>query len=380
MNRNNISPFQFGTLATDENFIDRDADRALIKRLMMSHINVMLVSPRRWGKSSLVRRAMEELREEHEEVRVCHIDAFSISSEAEFYRTFASKVIACASTTMERWVDDAKKFLNGVVPQIIVNGPLNDFVAFDIKYVPRQQDKMSILQLPETLAEEKGLKIMVCIDEFQQLANLPEYKDLIGKMRSQWQRQQRATYCLYGSKRHMMVDIFNNANSPMYRFGQVVFLKKIPKGDWTAFIVRAFAGTGKSITRELAEKICDITVCHSWYIQQLCFFLWNLTAGEVEASTVDLALKQVININTPMFQNDTDALTISQRELLSAIANGERQLSSIKTRQRYNLGNPNTLVRNKRMLQERDIITLSSGTLVFVDPIYRLWLRSKPRK
>ena len=323
---------------------------------------------------------MEELREEHEEVRVCHIDAFSISSEAEFYRTFASKVIACASTTMERWVDDAKKFLNGVVPQIIVNGPLNDFVAFDIKYVPRQQDKMSILQLPETLAEEKGLKIMVCIDEFQQLANLPEYKDLIGKMRSQWQRQQLATYCLYGSKRHMMVDIFNNANSPMYRFGQVVFLKKIAKEDWAAFIVRAFAGTGKSISRELAEKICDITVCHSWYIQQLCFFLWNLTAGEVEASTVDLALKQVININTPMFQNDTDALTISQRELLSAIANGEQQLSSIKTRQRYNLGNPNTLVRNKRMLQERDIITLSSNRLVFVDPIYRLWLRSKPRK
>ena len=55
------SPFQFGTLATKENFIDRDEDRALLKQLLTSHINVMLISPRRWGKSSLVKRALDEL-------------------------------------------------------------------------------------------------------------------------------------------------------------------------------------------------------------------------------------------------------------------------------------------------------------------------------
>ena len=84
------SPFQFGTLATNENFIDRQEDRALLKQLLSSHINVMLISPRRWGKSSLVKKAMTELSEEDKNVRVCYIDAFSIGSEAEFYRTFAS--------------------------------------------------------------------------------------------------------------------------------------------------------------------------------------------------------------------------------------------------------------------------------------------------
>ena len=183
------SPFQFGTLATEENFIDRTEDRALLKQLLASHINVMLISPRRWGKSSLVKKAMTELSEEDKKVRICYIDAFSIGSEAEFYRTFASQVIACASSKIERWIEDAKKFLTGVVPQIIVNDQITDFVAFDLKFVPQERDKMAILQLPELLAKEKGIRIIVCIDEFQQLANLPEYKDMEGKMRSVWQQQ-----------------------------------------------------------------------------------------------------------------------------------------------------------------------------------------------
>ena len=101
------SPFLFGTLATEENFIDRTEDRTLLKQLLASHINVMLISPRRWGKSSLVKKAMTELSAEDKEVRICYIDAFSIGSEAEFYRTFASQVIACASSKIERWIEDA---------------------------------------------------------------------------------------------------------------------------------------------------------------------------------------------------------------------------------------------------------------------------------
>ena len=88
------SPFQFGTLATEENFIDRTEDRALLKQLLASHINVMLISPRRWGKSSLVKVAMDELTQEDKHIRVCFIDAFSIKTEAEFYRIFAREVIS----------------------------------------------------------------------------------------------------------------------------------------------------------------------------------------------------------------------------------------------------------------------------------------------
>ncbi len=371
------SPFQFGTLATNENFIDREEDRALLKQLLSSHINVMLISPRRWGKSSLVKKAMDEFSAEDKNTKVCYIDAFSIGSEAEFYRTFASQVIACASTKVERWIDDAKKFLTGVIPQVVINDQVTDFMAFDLKFIPQERDKMTILQLPEMLAKEKGIKIIVCIDEFQQLANLPEYKDMEGKMRSVWQQQQLTSYCLYGSKRNMMLNIFNNSNSPFYRFGQVIFMQKIAKEHWIPFIQLSFEKTGKSISPDLAERICDTVSCHSWYLQQLCYFIWSFTSSEVTEEVFALGLKQVLNINTPMFQNDTENLSSTQLEMLKAIADGKQHFSSQAVKQIYHLGNPNTIVKNKKTLQNKDIIEKQRDEFVFVDPIYYLWFKGE---
>lgn len=85
------SPFQYGTLVDKENFVNRVEERKQLKEWLGSGINVMLISPRRWGKSSLVKVAMDELMHEDKQVRVCYIDAFSIKTESEFYRTFARK-------------------------------------------------------------------------------------------------------------------------------------------------------------------------------------------------------------------------------------------------------------------------------------------------
>lgn len=367
------APFQYGTLATKENFVDRVEDRAQLKSFLSSHINVMLISPRRWGKSSLVKVAMEELQNEAKDVRVCFIDAFSIGSEAEFYRTFASQVIACASTKMERRIQDAKKFLTGVVPQLVIKDDVTNFMAFDVKFVPQEQDKMDILRLPETLAVAKNIRIVVCIDEFQQLANLPDYKKMEGKMRSAWQQQERVTYCLYGSKRHMMMDIFNNANSPFYRFGQILFLDKIAKSEWMPFIMESFEKTGKHISEGFASQVCDVVECHSWYLQQLCYFIWNATVDEVDEQIFQYGLRQLINTNSPMFLSDTESLAPSQIEMLRAIKDGVRQLSSAEAKRNYALGNPNTISKNKKVLRDKDIIEERKGELGFVDPVYRLW-------
>ena len=367
------APFQYGTLATKENFVDRVEDRAQLKSFLSSHINVMLISPRRWGKSSLVKVAMDELQTEVQDVRVCFIDAFSIGSEAEFYRTFASQVIACASTKLERRIQDAKKFLTGVVPQLVIRDDVTNFMAFDVKFVPQEQEKMDILCLPETIAVAKGIRIVVCIDEFQQLANLPDYKNMEGKMRSAWQQQEHVTYCLYGSKRHMMMDIFNNANSPFYRFGQMLFLNKIPKSEWIPFIMKSFEKSGKHISESFASQVCDTVECHSWYLQQLCYFIWNATADEVNQETFQYGLRQLVNTNSPMFLSDTESLAPSQIEMLRAIKDGVRKLSSTEAKRQYALGNPNTISKNKKVLRDKDIIEERNGKMEFVDPAYRLW-------
>lgn len=166
------APFQYGTLATKENFVDRVEDRAQLKGFLASHINVMLISPRRWGKSSLVKVAMEELQNEEKDIRVCFIDAFSIGSEAEFYRTFASQVIACASTKLERRIQDAKKFLTGVVPQVVIKDDVTHFMAFDVKFVPQEQDNSPMfLSDTESLAPSQLEMLRAIKDGVQQLSS-----------------------------------------------------------------------------------------------------------------------------------------------------------------------------------------------------------------
>ena len=124
-----------------------------------------------------------------------------------------------------------------------------------------------VLQLPEIIAKEKEIKIVVCIDEFQQIGDFPESLTFQKKLRSVWQHQSNVTYCLYGSKKHMMEKMFQNQSYPFYRFGDIFYLKKISEADWREYICRKFASSGKSISPELAGKICEITDRYSSYVQ-----------------------------------------------------------------------------------------------------------------
>ncbi len=371
------SPFQYGTLVDKENFVNRVEERKQLKELLSSGINVMLISPRRWGKSSLVKVAMDELVEENKEIRICYIDAFSIKTETEFYQTFAREVIASAAFTLEKRLEDIRHFLKGISPSITLKSDSSNSMTFNLKFDLEEKGIMEILELPEKIAKAKGVHIIVCIDEFQQLAQLSGYKDMEGKMRSAWQKQHSVSYCFYGSKRHMMMDIFNNSSNPFYRFGQVLFLQKIKKEEWIPFIVRSFQKTGKSISEEQAGRLCDIVKCHSWYLQQLCYFIWSGTSETVTDETMEMRTQQLIDTNMPMFMNDTENLTAAQTNMLRAVADGEFRFNSQPVVRKYELGSAQTITRNKRMLTERDFIEKEGNKYVFSDPIFELWFKKE---
>ncbi|MCF0172932.1 MAG: ATP-binding protein, partial [Bacteroidales bacterium] len=310
------SPFQYGRLATRDNFIDRVAERASLKQMLYSGINVSLISPRRWGKSSLVKMAMDELMMEKKDVRVCYLDAFSIDNIEDFYSKFASAVISCASNKIEKAWSDVKKYLGGIIPGLTVSDGLNDILTINFRYEPLKGNQSQILNLPEKIARDKGIRIIVCIDEFQQLAEMDGYAELEGKMRSEWQHHSNVSYCFYGSKKHMMLEIFNDSQKPFYRFSETMFLGKIARKDWVPFIVNGFSKTGKSISEEFSEKICQLAECHSWYLQQLSYFVWSDTESMVTEEIMTCAFRRVIDTNAPMFMSDVEKLTASQREML----------------------------------------------------------------
>lgn len=371
------SPFQYGTLVDKDSFVNRVEDRRQLKEFLSAGINVMLISPRRWGKSSLVKVAMDELKEENDRIRVCFIDAFSVKTEAEFLQAFAREVISCSSSTWEKRLEDVKRFLSGVTPSLTLKENMSETLSLDLKLGFEEKQVMEILALPEKIAEAKNIHIIVCIDEFQQLALLPSYESLEGKMRSVWQTQHHVSYCFYGSKRHMMLDIFNKSSNPFYRFRQVLFLQKISKEEWIPFIVNSFRKTGKEIKEEQAACICETVKCHSWYVQQFSFFVWTATETTVSDEIMKRQLRMLIDTNMPMFISDTENLTASQVAMLRAVADGESQFNSAGVVSKYGLGNPQTITRNKRILVERDFIEKQANTFTFADPIFELWFRER---
>ena len=368
-------PFIYGRLAEKESFIDRVEDRRELKNFLRHGINVILVSPRRWGKSSLVRTSMEELMQEESKTKVCSMDASKIHTEEEFYSKFASIVIQGVSSTLEQKLSDLVKFINRFTPSItIASDPMNS-VEVNLKVNPVKESPENILQLPERIAEAKGIKIIVCIDEFQQLANLQKWKNLEAMLRAEWQLQHHTTYCLYGSKMHMMKDIFNKANSPFFKFGQLMNLKRIAKEYWIPYIMSNFKKTGKTISESQAECLCERVKYNSWYVQQYCFFLWSHTDKEVTQKLLDNQLQLVLDTNEDLFLTEMDELTPTQIGMLKAIASGEKHFNAKDVVETYGLGQPQSITRNKKVLVEKDLVEKHLQDFSFVDPVFELWLK-----
>lgn len=368
-------PFEYGTIAEKEYFIDREDDRRNLKTFLGGGINVMLISPRRWGKSSVVKAAMQELLAEDQHVRVCYLDAFKVTSLEDFYNKFASAVIQGTSSAFEKRWQEAVNFVKSIAPAITISSDPMNSIEVNLHYNPIQLNEESILDLPERIAMAKGVHVIVCIDEFQQLAKLGEWKHLEGTMRSVWQQQQHTNYCLYGSKRHMMMDIFGNANNPFYRFGQLLRLEKIGKPYWLPFITNNFANYGKHISEEMAGRVCDTVDCNPWYVQQFCFIIWTHTETEVNEEVFNASLKMLLDSNTDMYLSDIDKLSVSQVSLLKAIVNGESHLNAQSAVAKYSLGSPQNITKNKRALVEKDIVEKQGNNFMVIDPVFKLWLK-----
>ncbi len=369
------SPFLFGTTVSVDSFTNREEEVAKLTKNLTQGINTMLISPRRWGKSSLVEKVIYKLNTEKSQFRMVSIDLFFVSSEEEFLELFAKEVIKSSSSVLQDWVNAGKDFFQQLIPKLSLGlDPLTDFsLSFDWNELKKHRTE--ILNLPEKIAEAKGIEFIICLDEFQNLSSFQEYEQLEKAMRATWQRQKKVTYCLYGSKRHMMTDIFNNPSKPFYRFGAILMLQKIKREKWISFIVDSFAQTNKTISPEVATWIPTLMKDHSWYVQQLAHYTWQLTDKVAGIEEINNALQELIHANSPLYQREIETLSTTQVNLLKAISSQEPKLSSKETIQKFHLGTSASVTKNKGILINADVITAENGTLEFLDPAFELWFQ-----
>jgi hypothetical protein len=370
------NPFYFGRMVAGDAFTDREKDVQRLTANFRNGINMVLISPRRWGKSSLVQKASKIVR--NRKIKVVNIDAFSLRSELDFYTVYAKEVIAATSSHWEERLKNLKEFLRQITPKVTIGiDPEHEFsIGFDWDEV--RQNTNEILDLPDKIAKAKGFKVVVCIDEFQNIASFNDPLAFQKLLRSVWQKHESASYCLYGSKFHMMQELFERQSMPFYRFGDLIHLEKIPEKDWRIFIRERFANTGKSIDENFISDIIRATDRHSYYVQQLSHLIWEKTYDTVSEAIYKEALDDMIAQNAILYQRDTENMPATQLNLLKAVASGEKKnLSTTETLKKYGLGTSSNVVKAKKYLLNAEIIDVRDKEVSFIDPVYELWFRKE---
>lgn len=370
------SPFTFGKIAEGRSFADRAFET---KRLVLNFndkINTILISPRRWGKSSLVNKAAAMFAKDKKN-RAVMIDLFNVRDETQFYSYFAKKVIQSTSSKPKEWMDLAAQFLKRISPK--VSFPIdmvNDFeITFELK--DKAEDFEDILDLPERIAASKKINIAVCIDEFQNITNFANPLLLQKRLRAAWQKHKEAVYCLYGSQTHMMTTLFERKSMPFYKFGDVMYLGKIDNSYLVEYIESQFRNSGKKIDRGIAEQIVSSVECQPYYSQQLAHILWNNTDSAATKEIFGKSLEELIEQNAPLYIKDIETLSNTQVNFLKLLTESSRKdIFSKELILKYNLGTPGNVTKIRSALIGKEIIHLVNSKYELVDPVFRLWLKN----
>ena len=369
-------PFVFGVATSGDNFTDREKETQRLPLNFTHGVNTILISPRRWGKTSLVKKVAQLAQTKTR--KIVYLDIFSCRTESEFYRLFATSVLKQTSSKWDESVENTKQFLAHINPKISIGtDPMNDF-SISFGYSMQDNAGNDILQLPEKIAIEKGIQIVICIDEFQQISDFEDSKTFQKKLRTVWQLQQHVSYCLFGSKKHLMNELFEKKNLPFYKFGDAIYLTKIETKYWIEYICKRFENTGKHISPELAKEICRLVDNHSSYVQQLAWLLWIRTTDIATEEQLTHALEDLLDQNNILFQSETENLSAYQMNFLKAVIDGiHSKFSSKEIILKYNLGTSANIVRLKSALLQKELIETDGKEIILADPVFGVWFKKE---
>ena len=370
--------FVYGVAVSDYNFIGRERETKRLLDNFKGGINVILMSPRRLGKTSLVKHVCNKL--DDKDIITVYLDIFGCKSEYDFYNKLTAEVLKQTASKHELWFEEAKEFLYRLTPKISFSPEPNSDFSISLGITPKTHTPEEVLQMAETIAIKRKKRIVICIDEFQQIGEMANSKQIQARLRTVWQHQKHVSYCLFGSKHHLMSTIFLHRSMPFFQFGDTISLNKIATEDWVEYIVSHFADGKRTISRELAEEICKFTENYSAYVQQLAWLVFTLKEeGEtVTENDVKQAENDLLATNDILFMQMIEPLSEFQLNFLRAIASGiKKDFGLSEVREEYNLGSYSNITRLKTALLERDLIEKQETEWVITDPIFAKWLKQK---
>jgi hypothetical protein len=374
------NPFVYGEIVPDDAFVDRQAELDRLVADLGDAQKVFLISPRRYGKSSLVHRALRAL--SRRGALTVEVTVSSYSSFVAFLEGYA-RAVAALESRLER----ARAWLNEVIsstrPELRYEPKdtgLGRFtVAFPQVHTARDINRLAneIFALPGRLAADRKRKIVVALDEFQAVEGFNGGSVEHG-LRAAAQQQRQVGYVFAGSEPSLMEKMIG-PRRPFYKAGPVMRLEKIPPDVFATFIEERFAKTGIKPEPGLGAAIVDLAGNLPYDVQRLAHETWDDVRGagvrRVALDNLHETLGRLLGEQEPLFESVWQRLTLAQRAVLRAtvLQNG-RELLSGEARERHRLGGASSIQASLAALVKQDLLLKEGPRYVVVDSLLREWI------
>jgi hypothetical protein len=377
------NPFVYGEIVTAAAFADREEERARLGRDLAAGQKVFLISPRRYGKSSLVRDVMRTLARQN--VLTVEVTVAASSSYIGFLESYAQALIAAdtPASRLRRW---ASELLGGIRPELRLDadqaGRAKFAIAFPAARSARDAARVAaeVFALPARIAAARKQRMAVALDEFQAIASF-DGGTVEQALRAAVQEQRQVGYVFSGSEPSLMERMLG-PRRPFYKAGPVLRLEKIDAHEFAGFIEQRFQGSGIKPEEGLGEAIVDLAANVPYDVQRLAHETWDdvRVAGQKTVGVDDLhaTLTRLLGEQQTVFEESWQRLTLPQRAVLRALVIEEgRELMSADVRARHRLPGTSTVQAALAALLRQDIITRVDGRYVAVDSLYREWVARK---
>jgi uncharacterized protein len=373
------NPFVFGEIIDDANFVNRTDELNQLVRDLGDGQKVFLLSPRRFGKSSLVALALLKLKKRH--IHTVNLTVSSYSSYTQFLEKFAEKVLRAAGP-WERVKDWATRFARQVKPDVNINMSTGEITlslgkgaAFDPS--PIAPD---VFALPGELTKNAGFRMAICLDEFQQISQF-NGGSVENAIRNQVQEQREVGYVFAGSQPSLMEEMLS-AKRPFHKAGPQMFLDKIPAKDWKDSITRHFRKRGRTLEDPGLETLLASADLIPYDVQRIAHELWDYAElnnkRELGESDVRSVIESLVTSQSTYYELLWEQLSARQRAALQAIAyRGASEIYSQGVREEFRLGPASSVQKALQSLDARDILDRYKGNYFFLDPLFPCWIRRK---
>lgn len=373
------NPFSFGGLALDEAFADRETEVQELKFDVLNGQDVVIFAPRRYGKSSLVWKTMQQLASAG--ALVAYVNLMTTPTKERLAEKLAGAIHESIASGSQRAREAVLAPFRGlqISPRVTIEPEDGRYsFSFGVGHAPEDIDATleRLLELPGELGAGGTNRVALVLDEFQEIQEIDPLLPRI--MRTTFEQQPEVSRVYLGSKRHMMERIFNDENEPFWRSAKRIELGLIAPGDFVPFVVARFSATRKAIEPELVAELCARTGGHPYATQQLAYFLWEETPFDASATPAGLlaAVAAVLRSENTHFALRWETASVAQRLVLQALAAEPGRPLTKAYRDRHELPSAATVQTALAALEGRELIGRLPDRSHFVsEPFLADWVR-----